>query len=110
VLKDGASAIYGSDAVAGVVNFILLDGPGEKSFAGAEINLLYGNTTDHDARVLQSYVRGGLVTDKITIAAAGEYYDRESIYSRDREIARSPDLRSLGGFNGGSSIFAGRIA
>ena len=28
VLKDGASAIYGSDAVAGVVNFIFLDGPG----------------------------------------------------------------------------------
>src|SRR6184192_3447724 len=51
ILKDGASAIYGSDGVAGVVNFILLNGPGEKSFAGAEINLLYGNTTDHDARV-----------------------------------------------------------
>src|SRR5205085_8905802 len=42
VLKDGASAIYGSDAVAGVVNLILLNGPGEKPFEGAEINLLYG--------------------------------------------------------------------
>ena len=109
VLKDGASAIYGSDAVAGVVNFILLDGPGEKPFAGAEINLLYGNTTDHDARVLQSYVRGGVVTDKVAIAVSGEYYDRESIYSRDREIARSADVRSLGGFNNGSSNFAGVV-
>ncbi|MFN2508352.1 MAG: TonB-dependent receptor plug domain-containing protein, partial [Chthoniobacterales bacterium] len=109
VLKDGASAIYGSDAVAGVVNFILLNGPGEKPFQGAEINLLYGNTTDHDARVLQGYVRGGVATDKVTIAAAAEYYDRDDIYSRDREISRSADVRSLGGGNGGSSFFGGRV-
>ncbi|MGH7949809.1 MAG: TonB-dependent receptor plug domain-containing protein, partial [Candidatus Binataceae bacterium] len=109
VLKDGASAIYGSDAVAGVVNFILLNGPGETPYDGAEINLLYGNTTDHDARVLQSYVRGGVATGKVAIAAAAEYYDRDDIYSRDREIARSADLRSLGGFNVGSGMFAGRV-
>ena len=109
VLKDGASAIYGSDAVAGVVNFILLDGPGEKPFEGAEINLLYGNTTDHDARVLQSYVRGGVATDKVAIAASGEYYDRDAIYSRDREIAVTADVRDLGGFNNNSPTFAGRI-
>ena len=35
ILKDGASSIYGSDAVAGVVNFILLNGPGEKPYEGA---------------------------------------------------------------------------
>jgi len=109
VLKDGASAIYGSDAVAGVVNFILLDGPGEKPFAGAEINLLYGNTTDRDARVLQSYVRGGIVTDKITIAATGEYYDRDDIYSRDRAIAVTADVRNLGGSNNNSPTYPGRI-
>ncbi len=80
VLKDGASAIYGSDAVAGVVNFILLNGPGERPFEGAEINLLYGNTTDHDARVLQGYVRGGVATDKVAIAAAAEYYDLSLIH------------------------------
>jgi iron complex outermembrane receptor protein len=109
VLRDGASAIYGSDAVAGVVNFILLNGPGEKPFEGAEINLLYGNTTDHDARVLQSYLRGGVATDKIAIAASGEYYDRSAIYSRDREIAVTADVRNLGGFNNNSSNYAGRI-
>ena len=108
VLKDGASAIYGSDAVAGVVNFILLNGPGEAPFTGAEINLLYGNTTDHDAHVLQGYLRGGVATEKVAIAAAAEYYSRADIYSRDREIARSPDVASLGGFNGGSPTFAGR--
>ena len=54
MLKDGASAIYGSDAVAGVVNFILLNGPGEAPYEGAEVDFLYGNTTDTDARVLQT--------------------------------------------------------
>ena len=40
VLKDGASAIYGSDAVAGVVNFVLLNGAGETPLRGAEVYLL----------------------------------------------------------------------
>ena len=41
VLKDGASAIYGSDAVAGVVNIVL-----RKDFDGMEVSAGYGNTTD----------------------------------------------------------------
>src|SRR5476651_351533 len=51
VLKDGASAIYGSDAVSGVVNFVMINGPGEKPYEGAELYALYGNTTDTDAHV-----------------------------------------------------------
>ncbi|MBA3881597.1 MAG: TonB-dependent receptor [Chthoniobacterales bacterium] len=122
VLKDGASAIYGSDAVAGVVNFILINGPGEAPYEGAEIDLLYGNTTDTDARVLQGYIRGGVATDKVSVAAAAEYYDREALFSRDRFIARTADVRSssdgpsaldpfgplgLGGFFPQSSLFPG---
>lgn len=110
VLKDGASAIYGSDAVAGVVNFILLNGPGEAPYEGAEIDLYYGNTTDSDARVLQTYVRGGVATDKVSVAAAAEYYDREAIMSRDREISQSADRRFLGGNNQGSPTAPGRIS
>jgi iron complex outermembrane receptor protein len=109
VLQDGASAIYGSDAVAGVVNFILLNGPGEAPYQGAEIDLLYGNTTDNDAHVRQAYVRGGVATNKFSIAAAAEYYDRATIFARDREISASADRRSLGGLNNGSSFYPGRI-
>ncbi len=116
VLKDGASAIYGSDAVAGVVNFILLNGPGEAPYEGAEINLLYGNTTDTDAHVRQVYIKGGVKTDKVSIAAAGEYYSRANLYSRDRaELAGSGDLSNnptglgRGGLNNNSPTFAGRI-
>ncbi|MEJ1965675.1 MAG: TonB-dependent receptor [Gammaproteobacteria bacterium] len=42
VLTDGASAIYGADAVAGVVNFIL-----RRDYEGAETSLRYGSTTEH---------------------------------------------------------------
>ncbi len=113
ILKDGASAIYGSDAVAGVVNFILINGPGETPYEGAEVDFLYGNTTDTDARVLQAWVKGGVATEKVQVAAAAEFYDREGLFSRDRDIASSADTRSggtlgLGGRNTGSPTFPGR--
>ena len=133
VLKDGASAIYGSDAVAGVVNFILLNGPGEAPYEGAEVFGLYGNTTETDAHVRQAYLRGGVKTDKVAIAAAGEYYSRANLYSRDRsQLAGSGNLTGgpfgpfgiagtmginppgpgplgRGGLNNNSPTFAGRV-
>ena len=110
ILKGGASAIYGADAVAGVGNFILLNGPGERPYQGAEIDLLYGNTTENDARVLQGSMRAGVATDRVAIAAAAEYYDREAIFSRDRDISADADRRDLGGTNQRSPTFPGRAS
>ena len=127
ILKDGAGAIYGSDAVAGVVNFILLNGPGEKPYEGAEINILYGNTTDTDAHVRHVYVRGGVtgLDGKVSIAASGEYYSRANLYSRDRPgVARSGDTSNnpgdpnypgsvgmqWGGLDNNSPTFGGRVS
>ncbi len=117
VLKDGASAIYGSDAVAGVVNFILLNGPGEAPYQGAEINALYGNTTDTDAHVRHVYVKGGVtgLDGKVSIAAAGEYYSRANLFSRDREISttgdtsNNPEGKGWGGLNNNSPTYSGRV-
>ena len=118
VLKDGASAVYGSDAVAGVVNFIMLNGPGEKPYEGAELFALYGNTTETDAHVRQVYVRGGVtgLDGKVSIAAEGEYYSRANLYSRDRfavagtaNQTNSPTGAQRGGRNTSSPTFAGRI-
>ncbi len=109
VLKDGASAIYGSDAVAGVVNFILINGPGEAPYEGAEIDFLYGNTTDKDARVLQAYVKGGVATEKVSVAAVAQFYDADGIFSRDRDISSFTDKQGLGGANTGSPTFPGRL-
>jgi iron complex outermembrane receptor protein len=127
VLKDGAGAIYGSDAVAGVVNFILVNGPGEKPYEGAELFALYGNTTDSDAHVRQVYLKGGVtgLDGKVAIAAAGEYYSRANLYSKDRaDVARSGDTSNnigdpfypnsegmqWGGLNNNSPTYAGRIS
>jgi len=117
VLKDGASAIYGSDAVAGVVNFILLNGPGEKPYEGAELFALYGNTTETDAHVRQVYLRGGVtgLDGKVAIAASGEYYSRANLFSRDRDIATTGDTsnnptgQGWGGLNNNSPTYAGRV-
>ena len=118
ILKDGASAIYGSDAVAGVVNFVMLDGPGEAPYQGAEVYALYGNTTNADAHVRQAYVRGGVtgLDGRLEVAAAGEYYSRAAIFSRDRPIAISGDLSNdstglgLGGINNNSPTYGGRVS
>ncbi|MGI8482105.1 MAG: TonB-dependent receptor domain-containing protein, partial [Chthoniobacterales bacterium] len=119
ILKDGASAVYGSDAVAGVVNFIFLNGPGEKPYEGAEVFALYGNTTEGDAHVRQVYLRGGVtgLDGKVSIAAAGEYYSRANLYSRDRyKLAGTADLGNdsvglgRGGLNNNSPTFPGRVS
>ncbi len=119
VLKDGASAVYGSDGVAGVVNFILLNGPGEKPYEGAELYAFYGNTTDTDAHVRQVYLRGGVtgLDGKVSIAAEGEYYSRANLYSRDRpkvsatgDNSNNPAGNQWGGLNGNSPTFSGRVS
>ncbi|MEP6810327.1 MAG: TonB-dependent receptor [Chthoniobacterales bacterium] len=118
VLKDGASSIYGSDAVAGVVNFITINGPNEAPYQGAEIFGLYGNTTDTDAHVIQSYIKGGItgLDGRAAIAFSAEYYSRANLFSRDRDISRTADASNdatglgLGGLNTSSGTYGGRVS
>ena len=65
VLKDGASAIYGADAVGGVVNVIL-----RKSYVGASVGGSYGQTSESDGqddRALGSFGFGDLAKDKYNV-------------------------------------------
>lgn len=108
---------YGSDSAAGVVNFNLLNGPGEKPYEGAELHALYGNTTEADAHVRQVYLRGGVtgLDERVSIAAAAEYYSRAGLFARDREISSSGDRSNdstglgLGGSNLNGPTFGGRV-
>lgn len=109
ILRDGAGISYSADAIAGTLNVILLNGPGSTPFNGVEFDLSYGNTTDKDARVLQAFVRGGFSNDKMALVFAAEYYDREGLFSRDREVSNTANLISRGGFNTGSATFSGRV-
>src|SRR6516165_6123827 len=84
ILKDGASAVYGSDAIAGVINFFLLH-----KFRGLEIGGSYGNTNlgaSNDARELEGWIKAGTGDDKTDILVIADFYDRAAIYSHDRDI------------------------
>jgi outer membrane receptor protein involved in Fe transport len=90
VLADGTSAIYGSDAVAGVVNVIP-----RLTFTGAETSLRLG-TADGDAdEILASQIIGG-GWDGGHVVLAYEYYRRSALAAADRDFV-TDDLRPFGG-------------
>ncbi len=83
VLKDGASAIYGADAIGGVVNIIL-----KKNYNGAEVGGQYGFTTRNDHYdQYTAYVTGGVSTDRTTITAGAQYYYNNPLFSKDRPVS-----------------------
>lgn len=108
ILKDGASAIYGSDAVGGVFNIFL-----RKKYRGVEIEGRYGNTNlgaSNDAATREGYILAGAGDDKTEIVVFAEYYDRAAIASRDRDISSNSNKLKFNGINGNSGNFAGRVA
>jgi len=107
ILKDGASAVYGSDAVAGVINFFLLH-----KFRGLEIGGSIGNTNlgaSNDARELEGWLKAGTGDDKTDILVIADFYDRAAIYSRDRHLETNAFAIPWGGFDNRSFSEPGRI-
>jgi outer membrane receptor protein involved in Fe transport len=79
VLTDGASAVYGSDAVGGVVNFVLRD-----DFEGGETRARVGHADGVDEyRVSQAV---GAAWDSGNIVASAEYYSRDLLAAADRDF------------------------
>jgi iron complex outermembrane receptor protein len=87
VLKDGASAVYGSDAIAGVVNFIL-----RKDYTGGEVTGYYGDTTDGGASVtrVNALIGGGDVgKDRFNFMGAVSWQQEKPLYGAQRPFAAS---------------------
>ncbi|WP_166840691.1 TonB-dependent receptor plug domain-containing protein [Rheinheimera pleomorphica] len=82
VLTDGASSVYGSDAIAGVINFIL-----RKDVEGHEISASYGDDTKSSnfGRTNLTYV-GGFNTTNSNTTLVIDYFDREALFNSDRPI------------------------
>jgi outer membrane receptor protein involved in Fe transport len=80
VLKDGASAIYGSDAIAGVVNVIT-----RKSFDGTEAAAQYGISSRGDAQTFDAHVTTGRSTDRGNILFSVGYFNQKESWLRDRD-------------------------
>jgi iron complex outermembrane recepter protein len=107
VLKDGASAIYGADAVAGVFNVMLIH-----RFRGLELYASYGNTNlgfANDMGEERAYILAGTGDDKTDIVVYAEYYDRAAIFSQDIDISSDADQTKWGGGDFRSDDFAGRV-
>jgi iron complex outermembrane recepter protein len=91
VLLDGASAIYGADAVAGVVNTVLKD-----DLEGFSLDLTYGNEEGPSADEFTAAMEFGLKSDDgaTRISVLGSYFTRDPIFARDRDFSANADLRS----------------
>jgi iron complex outermembrane recepter protein len=102
VLKDGASAIYGSDAIAGVVNVIL-----RKDFDGVELTAFYGgansksqvnsNWDAKETKLTATVGYGNVAKDRFNVMASVDYFERTHVILKDRSFSRTADLRSRGG-------------
>lgn len=94
VLKDGASAIYGSDAVAGVVNIIL-----KKNYIGTVVKATYGVAQKGDGkepRVAITHGFGDMTTDGYNVLLNAEMGKKDPIYYRDRAGRGSVGVSAIG--------------
>jgi iron complex outermembrane receptor protein len=82
VLKDGASSIYGSDAIAGVVNIIL-----KKRMEGGQLSLYSGaNQTRATARSKDFSLTYGAGSDKASLMFGLSHTEQGAVWARDRDI------------------------
>jgi outer membrane receptor protein involved in Fe transport len=84
VLTDGASSVYGSDAIGGVVNFIL-----RTSYQGAEFSANYGISDRDDGQRQGYHFVFGQTTDKGSLLAGVDYNKFESILAANRDFAKN---------------------
>lgn len=105
ILKDGASAIYGSDAIGGVVNFIL-----RKNFDGLEASAFYGVSSRGDADTERYDAIFGMTGERGNLMLGASYDKEDSVSAADRTYSSQPYQLYAGehGIGGTSRILTGR--
>src|SRR5437016_3080783 len=108
ILKDGASAVYGSDAITGVVNFFLVH-----KFRGLEIGGSYGNTNlgaSNEMGESEAWIKAGTGDDKTEIVVIADFWQRTGgLFSADRDISSNAFQIPWGGFDERSGNFPGNV-
>ncbi|GAA5524084.1 vitamin B12 transporter BtuB [Microbulbifer aestuariivivens] len=115
ILTDSASAVYGADAIGGVVNIIM-----KKNWEGAEISAGSSSPTRDNADGSNFSFTAGAASDRGSIVFSAEYLKKSTIFDRDRDYSSplikgnsssgglpvdgSSDLQGING--GGNSAFA----
>ena len=108
VLKDGASAVYGTDAIGGVINFIL-----RKDYQGAEINANYYATEQgggNNGRVSLTAGLGDLAKDKYNFFVSADYFKQDPLKASQRESTKTAYLPGLGVDQTSGASFPANIA
>jgi len=82
VLKDGASAIYGSDAIGGVVNFIL-----KKDMDGGQVSVNYGISSEDDGQRQGTNATYGWSGDRGNVIVSLNYNKQEEVLAADRDYS-----------------------
>lgn len=101
VLKDGASAVYGSDAIAGVVNVIL-----RKDYRGGEVGGSFGKANEGGMIEKQGYAVVGFgdpSADRFNVMIAANYFKRDLTRYSDRDYINDQDFHRFGGLNNNGS-------
>ncbi|HBK45403.1 MAG TPA: TonB-dependent receptor [Xanthomonadaceae bacterium] len=83
ILKDGASSIYGSDAIAGVVNVIT-----RKRFDGAEAGVYFGQYSQGDGDTEQYSFTIGSQGERGGVTLSAEYNKQDPVFAKDREFSK----------------------
>src|SRR5262252_9185382 len=92
VLKDGASAVYGSDAIGGVINLIT-----RKRMNGVEVNGYAGTSTHADGSVYDLNALAGTSGEKGNLLFTAGYYNQQTVWAGDRSFAAFPRAYSTTG-------------
>lgn len=98
ILKDGASAIYGSDAIAGVVDIRL-----RSNYTGAEMSMQWGEYDDGDGRRQKYDFLIGFEGDRGNVMIGAGYVKEDAVFAGDRAISAVPTF----GLPPGDTSYAG---
>jgi iron complex outermembrane receptor protein len=108
VLKDGASAVYGSDAIAGVINFIL-----RSDYKCAEGTAWYGQPTRSGGGKEEKYSGsvgfGDLSKDRYNVFFSASYDNQHNLQQKDRNFSDTNILLGIGYLSASSNTFPGNI-
>ncbi|WP_242111848.1 TonB-dependent receptor domain-containing protein [Luteimonas aquatica] len=84
VLASGASAIYGSDAIAGVINVVL-----KKGYVGDEFRIKAGGATNGGRALVDASWAGGRAGEKWSLTYAAQYLKRDPLFAGERDFLDS---------------------
>src|SRR5258706_8499954 len=108
ILKDGASAVYGSDAIAGVINFIV-----RTDYRGAEATVFYGAPTRSGGGEQEKYSGaigfGDLATQRFNVLFSASYDHQKPLLQKDRDFSNTSYRFDLGLIGVSSNTFPGRV-